>query len=130
MHKAKGRPAKGTEKLIVVAGGRCGPQGLKMFGFHFTAEPTEILLAGFDRLKASRICRHGDLRVTEVAAGGEVLAKPPESRTVPPRENPGSMSNAKVKAAPPKKKRGFFGSKKDDSKAEKPAKKSRRANES
>ncbi len=130
MHKAKGRPAPGTEKLLVTAGGRCGPQGLKMFGFHFTSEATEIAVEGLDRLKATRICRHGDLDVVEVGAGGEVLRKPAESPKLPPRETPGSTSNATKKGVPsvaPKKKRGIFGAKKDDSKSEKPPKKRRQA---
>ncbi len=128
MHKSKRRPTEGAEKLIVIAGGRCGPQGLKMFGFHFTSEPTEVALADLDPRKATRLCRHGDLLVTEVGGGGEVLLAPATSPKLPPREAPGSTSDAaeKAKQAAPKKKRGFFGGGKKDS-SEKSSKKKRRA---
>lgn len=92
-------PGPDTAELLIVAHDRCRRRGIKVFGYHFTCEkPLKLKLKDLDPKIATRICRHGELRVREYDAAGKCLtperANPPLPKKRPKAKKPPTPSPA------------------------------------
>jgi hypothetical protein len=70
------RPAPSAVALEITTRGRVGARGIRLWGFHFTAEPTLVIVKDLSPGIGSRLCRFPELIVRELDADGNDVVLP------------------------------------------------------